>query len=514
MTVKDRLLTAVVPAIMLLLLGGCSSLPKHVLKEASYVTVLPEETPMGRSVQEQSRRHAGQSGFTLLRSGRSAFTSRMLAIRMAEKSLDLQYYIWEADTTGMILARELIRAANRGVRVRLLLDDNNMQGYDRVLAAMNSHPNIQIRIFNPFANRESHLFDAMTDFSRINHRMHNKVLAVDNAIAIVGGRNIGDHYFAVNPQANFRDLDVVAAGPIVEQISDTFDEFWNGPYALPAEKLVAIDSQHDGAHLEEKLTKALEKKPYPYSLTDDLDKLQALLADYEEAFVWAKAEVVYDRPESIEGESAEYGIASLMTERLLQARQRVYIESAYFVASGDTVANVAKLIDDGVDIRVLTNSLASNDVIAAHAGYAEFREALIREGVEVHELRPDSEEIRKAWSVALGASKAGLHTKALVIDDDKVFVGSYNLDPRSANINTEIGLLIYSEALNAQLAEYMAQGRSLKNSYQVYLNKEGKLRWRTLEGGVLIEYKNEPKTHFWQRFFADFIELLPVQSQL
>ena len=498
--------------LLMLLVSGCASLPTDYPRTTSTAFQDHESTVIGKHMSEDAANHPGESGFALLRYGHTAFSARITATEMAEKTLDVQYYIWEADQTGRILAERLVRAADRGVRVRLLVDDINIAGRDATVASIDAHPNIEIRIFNPFANRSKPLFDFITDLGRVNHRMHNKILVMDNTLAIVGGRNIGDSYFAVNPETNFRDLDIAAAGPIVREISTVFDRFWSGDWAVPIEVIVGRPyTSEDLRHTVTKLRSKLDKGGYPYSVDEDVASITNNLSTIRANLIWAPGRIVWDDPSSIEAEGEAGVMVEALFRKLQSLQQELIVESAYIVVGDRGIEGVQQLHDRGVRVRVLTNSLASNDVVAAHAGHAEYRKQLLAAGAEVYEIRPDSGVIRKNWS---GESNAGLHTKAMVFDRESVFIGSFNLDPRSAKINTEAGLYVESPELAAQVLSYMNEGVQPENSYRVLLDEDGDLYWVTEDEGVEVRYDKEPETTFGQRFMSGFIAILPVESQL
>jgi putative cardiolipin synthase len=498
--------------------AGCATmLPTDVQRTPSTAFADYDSTTTGRLFEEAALQHPGQSGFALIRKGQPAFTGRIAMTAMAEKSLDLQYYIWEADTTGRILALRLVEAADRGVRVRLLVDDINLTGRDAPIAALNAHPNIEIRIFNPFAHRGSRLFGFMTDFDRLNHRMHNKLIVADNALAIVGGRNIGNHYFGVHTDANFRDLDIATAGPIVRDLSNIFDRFWNGDWSYPISALV--DRPYTEVDLRATVAAAREmisKDDYPFPLDLDVENLIAQMAEIRDSFVWAPGQVVWDDPSTVEKGREAAVMYDAIARKIAGLKEELLIESAYFVVLDRGVRAAKELQEKGVRLRVLTNSLASNDVVAAHAGYAKRRKALVENGVELYELRPDSRSttVKDKRIFAHGESKAALHTKAMVFDRDSVFVGSYNLDPRSAAINTEMGLFVESTELARQLIAYMDEGVLPYNSYRLTLDEKGDLVWSTQKDGIPVDYTQEPETTFWQRFTSGFIKMLPVEGQL
>jgi putative cardiolipin synthase len=495
------------------LLAGCATVPNEYPRNPSSAVADYSATDLGRLFGEAAARHPGESGFAIIRQGRQAFTARVALTELAEKSLDLQYYIWERDETGRILAERLVRAANRGVRVRVLLDDINLSGRDAQLAALDAHPNIEIRIFNPFANRGARLFDFAIDLDRVNHRMHNKIMVADNAVAIVGGRNIGNHYFEVATDANFRDLDIAAAGPVVRDVSNVFDHFWNGYWAVPisaVEDLSYTDSDLQAA--VSALRERIVEDRYPYPLDQDVAALRAGLSSIRDCLIWARGQIVWDDPDDIKA-GAEHGrLDRALYSKLDTLQKEVLIEAAYFVPRDRGVRKAKQLTDRKVRVRVLTNSLASNDVLAAHAGYAKYREALLANGVELFEMRPDAGSIKK--KVISGESKAALHTKAIVFDRESVFIGSFNLDPRSSNINTEAGLYVESPKLARQLIAYMDEGVRPENSYRVLLDEDGDLVWVTEIDGDEVRYTEEPETTFGQRFMSGFIMMLPVEHQL
>jgi putative cardiolipin synthase len=504
-------------AVLLMLAGCATTLPTDVQRTPSAAIVNYGTTSTGQLFEEAALRHPGKSGFAIIRKGRPAFTGRIAMTAMAEKTLDLQYYIWEPDTTGRILALRLVEAADRGVRVRILVDDNTLTGRDSPIAAIDAHPNIEIRIFNPFAHRGSRLFGFLTDLDRVNHRMHNKLVVVDNALAIVGGRNIGDHYFGVQTDANFRDLDIAAAGPIVRETSRVFDRFWNGDWSYPISALV--DRTYTEADLRDRVAtmrEMISKEQYPYPLDEDVESLIGQFEEIRDSLIWAPGKVVWDDPSSIE-EGKEAAVMHEAIHRKLQTLEKeLLIESAYFVIRERGIQVAKKLHEKGVRIRILTNSLASNDVVAAHGGYATGRKQLIENGAEIYELRPDaaSGTVTEKRFFAGGRSKAALHTKAVVFDRESLFIGSYNLDPRAAEINTEAGVYVESPELAQQVVAYMDEGVLPENSYRVELDDGGNLVWITEKDGREIRYTNEPESTFWQRFVAGFVKMLGIEDQL
>lgn len=468
---------------------------------------------IGQRLSELAKRHPGQSGFAIIRYGRPALTARVALADLAEKRLDLQYYIWEADPTGRILADRVVRAADRGVRVRVLVDDINLSGRDHTIAALDIHPNIEIRLFNPFANRKFRALDLVTDLARVNHRMHNKMMIMDNAIAVVGGRNVGAHYYEAHSKSNFRDLDIVGTGALMSEISAVFDRFWNGPWSVPIAHLVGkpLDAE-DHASVVKNIRHQIQKDNYPFPLNIDVTELSDRLDDVFDNLIWAPGRIVWEDPASLYERDQSGRLNRALYERMERLQGELLIESAYFVPRDRGVQAARSLVDRGVRIRVLTNSLAANDVLAAHAGYAKYRQALIDAGVELYELRPDPGPVGKKFISA--ESKAALHTKAIVFDRTDVFIGSFNLDPRSAQINTEAGLYVESPELAKQVIEYMDEGVSAENAYRVVIDDNGRLRWIIETRGERMDYDAEPNSSWYQRSIAALIRRLPIEHQL
>lgn len=510
---QQRTAYAIFLLLIFLLFSGCASVPRDYPRTSSTAFEDYLDTSQGRFFEQAAAQHPGESGFSIIRNSRPAFTSRVALTELAEKSLDVQYYIWEGDTTGRILAERMIKAAERGVRVRVLVDDINLAGKDANIAAMDAHPNIEIRVFNPFANRSARMFDFITDLGRINHRMHNKTMVMDNAVAIIGGRNIGNHYFGVATDANFRDLDISAAGPVVRDISRVFDYFWNGDWSVPIAALADRPfTEADLNRVRKEIRQQIEENDYPYPLDRDVVQLTAELASIRDNFIWAPGQIVWNDPAAIRDDITRGKMIKAFYNKVKTLQKELLIESAYFVPQEKGLEVARQLTSRGVRVRVLTNSLASNDVIAAHAGHARSRKELVEAGAELYEYRPDS-RVSKMRSHRR-KSRSALHTKAIVFDRESVFIGSFNLDPRSSSINTEAGLYVESPELAEQVAAFMDDGVRPVNSYRVILDENGDLVWLTEVDGVEVRYDKDPETTFGQRFISGFIQLLPVEQQL
>jgi putative cardiolipin synthase len=408
-----------------------------------------------------------------------------------------------------------MRAADRGVRVRILIDDVNTAGTDFKFARMDLHPNIEIRLFNPFRRRGFRLIDFVADLDRLNHRMHNKAFIADNAVAVVGGRNIGDEYFDVDPVANFRDLDVVLIGPVVREVSRSFDEFWNSEWALPINAIVKEDmSAAEFAERQDDLYEwVAARSEGPYVIQRSREEILREYNARRQDYIWAPARVIYDTPFKIDSkhDAVAAGLRAYIPDNEL------LMEAAYLIVGQSGLETIRRYRAMGIRIRILTNSLATNDVAAAHAGYANYREEMIRRGVELYELRPDNRR-KKKWRLLSTRSRASLHTKVFVVDRQTVVIGSYNTDPRSRDLNTEIVVLIESERLAAEVMDYMDTGIDPEASYRLTLEKSDKgferLVWTTRTNGRTVRRYSDPDVGFWQRFNAWFISLFPIEKHL
>ena len=517
MKIKFHLFKSLIATLgLIFLLSGCGSIVDwDYPRTSSTALAQPETTTIGTLFQEAADRHPGQSGFGLLRDGSRAFMGRLAMADLAEKTLDAQYYIWDVDTTGRILADRLIRAADRGVRVRLLLDDTyQTEEKDLGVAALDAHANIEVRFFNPVANRRWRMWSFLSDFGRVNHRMHNKLFIVDNAVGVVGGRNIADIYFGVRADHNYRDLDVAMAGPIVRELSANFDLFWNSEWAIPAGAMVAEQAtERDFLAGKERLSAKIAVTGYPYPIDEHLAGLRARLVQIRDEFIWAPGRVLAEDPARVSTDDGGNIITEAILQRIGETERELLIESPYFILLARGLQEVRELTARGVTVRILTNSAATNDVMAAHAGYANTRKELLKAGAELYELRPDT-NMNREWSVLAGKSRAALHAKAFVFDRESVFIGSFNLDPRSRFINTEIGVMIDSPTIAGQVAEFIDEGVFPGSAFHVTLDQDDNLVWATETNGANVEFDTDPETSMWQRFVIDVTGLLPIEEQL
>jgi cardiolipin synthase C len=517
-----KMSSAVLAGALLGVLTGCASLPSDYPREFSRAWDRPQETKLGRSLTADVERHPGMSGFYLLSSGMDAFIARMALAEAAERTLDLQYYIFHGDLTGKLILDNVFRAAERGVRVRILIDDTTAKGRDARIAEIASYPRIDVRVFNPFAGRSSAtwLFSAGADFDRINHRMHNKMFVADNQAGIVGGRNIGDEYFGAREGVNFADMDLLAVGPVVQDLSRRFDEYWNSEWAYPIESLHTAAADTTGikkgrdelaAHRS-----AAQDSEYARRLKDS-DLLKKLL-DSSLSFVWAPAQIVADRPDKVARAGkppASEGSGGKLRLLAENARREIIISSPYFIPGTNGIRFFEKLRNKGVRVRILTNSFAGNDVAIVHSGYAKYRKDLLKLGVELHELKPSLDAAKEKELKRFGSSGASLHAKAFVFDREQLFVGSLNLDPRSVDLNTELGIIVESPELAGELAQQFEELLRPEYSYKLELDPSGDdLTWVSEENGKSVRYTRDPEVGFWRRFSTWFLSFFAPESML
>lgn len=503
---------------LILIVSGCASLPTDVQRTESFTFEETSETELGVRIQPLVKQHPDKSGFYGLKEGIDAYAVRLLLVKAAQKSIDLQYYIWHDDLTGRVLHNQLLAAADRGVRVRLLLDDMDTAGKDDILHIIDAHPNIEIRLYNPFANRDNRAGDFITDTSRVNRRMHIKTLTVDNQATIFGGRNIGDEYFGAAERVGFSDLDALAIGPVVNEVSDQFDLYWNSDWVYPLaafkpeeavtkERITDFRKQSD-AYLEE-----AKKSQYSAAIRV-LDIVEKKMSEFE--FTWGKWTLVFDQPSKVEAKEvkAETHLGPQLMKAFEAAQQEVIIVSPYFVPGTEFTEYLVSLVDRGVRVRIVTNSLAANDVSLVHAGYKRYREALVSGGVELYEYKPlTGAPVKKKKSKWTGSSRASLHGKYFSFDQHYVFIGSFNLDARSVVLNTELGVYFESPEYGAYISEAF-DTHALIKAYRVLLTDEGELEWLTLEDGKEVRFDHEPETSWWKRFSTDFLSIFVPEGQL
>jgi len=457
---------------------------------------------------------AQRSAFRLLPTGMDAFVARAVLIELAERTLDLQYYIFHPDNAGSLIVERLIAAADRGVRVRVLLDDwGTLDKNDESVAGVDAHPNIDVRLFNPYTHRSGfqRFVELLTSFTRVNRRMHNKLFVADGIATIVGGRNIGEEYFSMG-ELDFQDVDVLGAGPIAADSAASFEAYWNSPFAVPIARLgkFAPDPAFfptARARLRDRC-EGLRASAYSQSLADS-ELARDLRADDLHVH-WATASVIADPPEKLAqpvGIESDAYLGARISSYGQATRSDLLLVSPYFVPGTAGVEFLSDRRQEGVSVRVLTNSLAATDVWLVHAGYMKYRRPLLERGVRLFELRPEAVggTRARASKATIGSSRASLHGKTFVFDRTSVFIGSVNIDPRSLQQNTEIGVLVQSPALAAEVAALFDRWASPQASYEVTRGPNGGLHWT---GG----FTDEPKAGFWRALGAKLFSHLPIES--
>jgi putative cardiolipin synthase len=507
---------ALVVILVGLLLSGCASTRVALPERPPAERALPPSAagPLYEVESSIAAAHGTEvSGFHLLDRNEDGLRWRIMLIDSAAHSIDLQYYLWYGDAAGKILTKHLVDAANRGVRVRILVDDINTMFSDAATvmqrdsraAILDAHPNIEIRLFNPWKNREisSRVGEMLMDLDRLNIRMHNKALVVDNRAAILGGRNIGDDYMGLHPEYNFHDLDVLGIGPVARQTSVVFDTFWNSTWVLPVAALEIETTRAEREALRTRIMAEIRETPslerFPLEWQDPSPALNEL----SDLLSYGTSRVYTDMP-------TEAGLQHEMLEMFYSlvstAKHELLITNAYIIPGERGIQKMAELSERGVGIRVLTNSLASHDVPAVNSHYKQWREPLLESGVQLYEIRPDAAIKPEVSDTPPTKAKfMGLHVKALVVDRVRAYIGSMNLDPRSSRINSEMGVVIESPALAEQLARQMERDMQPENSWNVQFDKGGNLRW--ISGDEVLT--RQPARSEWQRIQDVFFMLFP-----
>ncbi len=476
---------------------------------SSVFELAENKTTLDRAIAPLLAQNPGKTGLRLLTDNIEAFALRAAAARSAERSLDLQYYYWKDDLTGGLLAEEVIKAADRGVRVRLLLDDINAWGRDSNYRAVDTHPNVEVRLYNPIRCREGILLrglEMILRFWSVNRRMHHKAWIADGRVALVGGRNIGDAYFDASDASNFRDMDLMVFGPAVRQTEEIFDRYWNSAMVAPIRNLANM-----GRFNLERLRQRLKRLAASDRATPYLECVNGAAAEQltsGSGMHWTdKANIVSDPPEKAISDDNDGWLIGAIMPALTSAKKSIEITSPYFIPLDSGARLLLKRAGEGVTISVLTNSLAATDVTAVHGGYTRFRKPLLAGGIRLFELR--ARDARKDVSL-FGSRGASLHTKAFVVDGLLGFVGSFNFDPRSVSLNTEMGLLFEHAELARGMQAVFAEEIAEKRSYKLVLSGDA-VRWQD-GGGRLLD--SEPDASLRRRLVAGMISLLPVESQL
>lgn len=496
-------LLSIVVAVLVLAVLTYRQLPDNTQKSIPHHLTPNLDGAIAKRLLPQISQHAKESGIYMLADSRDAFLARLALVEKAEQSLDLQYYIYHDDLSGRLLSQRLIAAADRGVRVRMLLDDHTMAGMDGVIKALDDHQNIEVRLFNPYMQRQFRPLGYLTDFFRLNRRMHNKSMTADSIISIVGGRNIGNEYFDANSGIMFADLDVAVVGQGAQQTAEDFDRYWNDQSSYPASVIIGNVAPADLSGVSD------EARGYLGLLMQT--NFAKYLTDGQMPLVWAKTMLISDHPSKVLKKQQEQNILDKYIAPLMEnAQKELVIVSPYFVPTKQGERMLSNLAKKGKSVGVLTNTLAANDVAVVHSGYAKYRKDLLKSGVKLYELKDDATVKPAAVRGAYDGQGASLHAKTFVVDGRYLYVGSFNMDPRSANLNTEMGLIIDSPKLAKSLIDQLSINLS-KHTYTVSLDDEGKMIWTTQENGEMIQQDHEPESSLYRRVQVWIASHLPIE---
>ncbi|PKH78608.1 phospholipase D family protein [Psychrobacter sp. 4Bb] len=476
-------------------------------------------TDLVAAVSAQNEIHPDLSGYHPIVTGANAFAARNMLTGMATRNIDAQYYIWHNDQAGQLLLKDLWEAAERGVIVRLLLDDfNNSAKFDQHLLRFASHPNIAVRIINPLMHRKFPTLNYVTGLPRINRRMHNKSMTFDKQITIIGGRNIGNEYLSNDQSSQFADLDVLLIGKVVADIDNSFASYWSSPLSFDIETLAKFDDDVtpdflkalDKLGIDEENNEGSSLTVYKAAIKDST--IDTDLINKRVPFRWTDMQFLSDDVGKLsKSVSSETNLVHQLRNLLGSPTKKLTIISSYFVPTKDGVDTLVKLAESGVDIKILTNSFDATDVTAVHSGYSQWRPSLLRSGVKIYELKSTAAEEKrdnKLWR-ARSQSSTSLHAKTFAVDDYQVFIGSYNVDPRSANINTEMGVIINDDELARQLHGALSDDL-LNQAYEVKLLDNGSLEWHTMEDGKKVVYESEPRVDIGDHIWLTIMSWLPI----
>lgn len=530
---------------LIFLAAGCQSTraAEQFPQVPSYAVPQDAATSLGVALAPDIAANAGKSGIRVLETGTESYRLRLGLIQAAEKTLDVQYYSMHDDTTANLLLEAIVRAAQRGVRIRFLIDSINIAEVVETMSILNEFNNVEVRAFNPFATRDdgiwSRMMKATVNLDEFNRRMHNKALVADNQLAITGGRNLGDEYFEENTDVTFRDIDVLTAGPVTAAISRSFDEYWNNKNAIPIGQLQepkrdmaerqrvrrALAAHWDEVHATEKGRALLDSK------------IAERLKEADVAMIWAPAELVVDKPYKVEPEKTDKspeviekdaaGAARLeeiaadsrplmRLDRLLDGAQQEFIAvSPYFVPQREGVEWLRKLVARGIKVRIVTNSLASTDVVAVHTGYRDYRADVVESGIELFEMKAtEGQRPRQRLLGKSAPATASLHAKVYVVDRKEVMIGSFNLDPRSIELNTELALVIHSPEIAAQIVRMFDEVTAPESSYRILVDGKGKTLWRGKDKREEVTLTREPHAGLWRNIQVNLMDLLPIEDDL
>ena len=497
----------IAPFLLIFLINGCTHLKSVNL--APETTSAPSDAEIWKMLDTGHR----DDCFVLLNDGPTALDWRLRAIDTAVESIDLQTFLWTFDTSGALVLDHLIVAAERGVKVKLLIDDTFLAGQEEILLELIHHPNIEYRVYNPFKRRADGLTTRwalnLSDFGRLNHRMHNKAMIIDNRVAIVGGRNLADEYFGLHGQANFRDLEVIVGGPVTRSITRAFDTYWNDHWSVPIDQLT--DVKTTPVNLE-KARDVRDRNQHVHAEESEKERMNQWRTLIDSS-IRGKARLFVDKPpveNPADLNETPDQVADALVELFENAREEILIVSAYLIPTERLETHIAQAIDRGVRVRILTNSIGSNNHLAAHSAYRHHIQTLLAHGAELHEVRVDAKDRQTYMLTPIKSKALALHAKALVVDKDKVFIGSANLDPRSLRINTEMGLLIKSSHFNANVRDALHSDFDTRNSWQLQYDSNGRLTWVSDD----VTLTSQPAPSFMSRIEDWFFSHLPIEDEL
>ena len=492
-----------------LFLVACASAPMVNNKPSSYFNDREAvESPLTALASAHPR-----SGVSLLADPDEALQSRLHLAALAQSTLDLQYYLWQGDDSGLALTYEVLRAAERGVRVRILLDDIYHSGRDSAYQTLDSHPNVEVRLFNPMGNRGSvKQMNYAVGKSTFNYRMHNKIFLVDGVAAILGGRNIGDEYFGRDASFNFQDMDAIVVGEVAADAGEAFDLFWNAELAIP----VAAFNQRASQTLTEEQTARLVAARERVRPAMEQNQETTTRADWLQRFardlLWTEAEILVDRPDR-SSEFPDSAFTTFTGDAHAQPRESAVIQTAYLIPNGPTLTHLRQFVAQGIDIRILTNSAQSNNHSSVHAYYAPYRQKLLEGGVDLYELQGTG-SLAAYLDRAGEDAHAGLHTKAMVIDDRVAVIGSYNMDPRSRVWNSEIALVVANRDFAAEVLAEMARDFAPEAAWQLSLDDAGALVWSGVSAGERVQLQKDPGSSQWDRFLWSMMRIFRLENEL
>ncbi len=491
--------------ILMIFVGSCTTAPKEVPEpQPSYALEPGKDGAFADLEAAFIEKHGTQkSGFLLLDNNAESLHQRLMLIDEARYSLDIKYYLWYGDDSGELVFKRVMDAAKRGVRVRLIADDILLISEDENIALIDAHPNVEVRLFNPWRQYSSRRKVKVSQtVERFNYRMHNKLIVADNRIAILGGRNLGDEYFGFNSTFNFLDIDVLGVGPVARESSQLFDHFWNNPAVVSASAFGHAQPEESVEEIEYADLERLKKSERLQNVPIERQNWDKILQSLVQRLHPGSSKVIYD---TLEGEGISQKMTTIIPEFSKTAKNELLIVNAYLIPNEDMMNDARDLVQKGVKIKVLTNSLASQDVPAVNSHYGPWRKPLLEAGIELYELRPDAAIKAQTDTPPVVSGFIGLHSKASVVDRSRVYIGSFNLDPRARDYNTEMGVLIDSPELAEELAQLAEELMQPENSWQVKLNDEGKLIWQS---GDDIRTR-QPAQNFWQRVMDLFFKLFP-----